>query len=56
MKNPVMFIYNAFKKLSSVTLNVSTKNEFSIATILQLIVLNKVLFLVSTTPTILPNL
>ena len=31
MKNPVMFIYNAFRKLLSVTLSVSTKNEFSIA-------------------------
>ena len=56
MKNPVMFIYNAFKKLLSVTLNVSTKNEFSIATTLQLIVFTKLLFLVSTTSTILPSL
>ncbi len=56
MKNPVIFIYNAFRKLLSVTLNVSTKNEFSIATTLQLIVFTKLLFLVSTTSTTLPNL
>ncbi len=56
MKNPVIFIYSAFRKLLSVTLNVSTKNEFSMATTLQLIVLTKLLFLVSTTSTILPNL
>ena len=43
MKNPVIFIYSAFRKLLSVTLNVNTKNEFSMATTLQLIVLTKLL-------------
>jgi hypothetical protein len=49
-----MFMYIAFNKLLSVKRKVNTKNEFNIATNLQLIVLINVRFFVSIT-TKFPN-